>query len=393
MIRQTHSTLPILWAFMLVVGVAGTSEAGSSYYPRCATVLPQQLQARFFKGWEFEETANCETCSTICAFKNKKQRSTASIVYTCSEDGSKEPPDKLPAGASLVSGLGRQALRKLEDKTTQLVEVWDDDSPCDLVFRWKGTDARKKVLDLARAATQATTREIITRPVFDAIIWNETDSPSVAKKWVDTWASEAALLGRLVRLAPGYPQVVEGKAVPGLEEGQTLVLGYCPAPKGAELVTLLEATNKEVYSLRVELPAEAASCPQVLNQANLEEERILKKSGRELAVGLYSFVPDGGTPSRPVTQLIASLRDASGNLLDSRLLSAFTPEEPMDPPCETKLEQLERGWRARTRCPVGTVCEHPGETLHTHTFLLSADGGLQIDAGVQQGRADCSPGD
>jgi hypothetical protein len=187
------STLPVrfLWTLLFVLSAASPASAAPSYHPRCATVLPEKMQAQFFKGWEMEETANCATCST--------------------------------------------------------------------------------------------------------------------------------------------------------------------SSKGAELVTLLEGVNKEVYSLRVELPSNAASCPQVLNSATLEEERILTKSGRQLAVGLYRF--------------------------------------SLDPACETKLEQLPMGWLAHTRCTVGTACERPGEKVHTHTFLLSSDGGVQIDAGVQEKRADCSPGD
>jgi hypothetical protein len=132
----------------------------------------------------------------------------------------------------------------------------------------------------------------------------------------------------------------------------------------------------------------------VLNSATLEEERILTKSGRELAVGLYRFSTDGGpaSPPKEITQLITSLRDTDGNLLDARHFPPFVPEEHLDPACETKLEQLPMGWLARTRCTGGTACERPGEKVHTHTFLLSSDGGVQIDAGVQEKRADCSPG-
>jgi hypothetical protein len=397
LLSPVPSAIParLLWAFVLVLSIEGAATAGPSYYPRCPTVLPEKVHAQFFKGWVPEESSNCDTCPTICHFENKKLRSVASVVYVCDEASSKTPPDnKPPAGATPIKGLGRSALRRVEKKATHVVEVWDDDSPCKLVVRWQGVDARKKVMDLAQAATAAATREAVTRPVFDAIIWNETRSPEVAKKWQDSWGPEAKLLDRLVQLAPGYPRVVEGRTVPGLQDAQTFVLGYCPAPEGAALVSLLESINQSVYTLRVELPADAASCPRVLNQVSVEKGWVYTGNNRELGVGLYSFTTDGGTTgSKEVTQLIASLRDTSGNLLDARQFPPFIQQEPMDPPCETSFETLKRGWVARTRCPVGTACERPGETLYTHTITLGADGGIQIDAGVRENRADCSPGD
>jgi hypothetical protein len=384
-----------LWSLLLALSAAGTATAGTSYHPRCPTVLPEKVQAQFFKGWVSEEASNCETCPTICHFENKKQRSTASVVYACDEASTKTALNaKLPPGATPVKGLGRAALRRVEKKTTQVVEVWDDDSPCKLIVRWQGANAQKKVLDLAQAATTAATHEAITRPVFDAIIWNESRSPEVAKKWLEAWAPEANLLGRLVQLAPGYPRVVEGRTVPGLQDAQTLVLGYCPAPEGAELVSLLESVNQSVYTLRVDLPAEAASCPRVLSQATLEKGWVFTEKNRELGVGLYSFTADGGTAGpKETTQLITSLRDSSGNLLDARQFPPFTQEEPTDPPCETEFKTLKRGWEATTRCTVGTACERPGETRYTHVITLGADGGMQVDAGVQQDRANCSTGD
>jgi hypothetical protein len=298
----------------------------------------------------------------------------------------------MPAGATPLEGLGAFSYRYTEEDMSR-VDVWDDDTPCRLVFRWKGKARDTRVVEFARAGSATITQELVSRPVLDALVWTRVEGPEGVRRLEARMAQEKAAVQALLQLAPGFPKIVEG-GIPGFGPGVHLVLGYCPVGSSAPVFDSLEALNPGMDILRVEVPATEAACPRLREYSQEMGTRSAKSGGKTLTVSVF------GEPSEQnfleLTQ-VATLRDAKGVLLTTFVperISVYNAFAASARPCQSKLKSAQAG-----AILVETVCTwNPGGCRtdnvdrYTETFRV-VRGSIQSARVLKRREADCSTKD
>lgn len=239
-------------------------------YPRCEHVMPRALRERLFpasEGWKETRLEGFEP--TTCAYEIEDLSLRASFTYLCGAGMSPPAPGsydaRVPEGATVVEGLGHLAYYAPEQDGLRL-DVFDRDTPCRIVVRWNGREKRW-IVTLGREAMAAARRETVLRPMQVALVWAESDSAEEVGQWLPRWKEKAeAQLKPRFKLAPGFPRVVEGHDVEGLQpDRRAFVLGYCPPEQGiSTFESLYQIDALRVRTRLVELSEKEQACPRRL---------------------------------------------------------------------------------------------------------------------------------
>lgn len=174
-----------------------------------------------------------------------------------------------------------------------------------------------------------------------------------------TWAG-------VLKLAQGYPRIVESQSVPGLKPGFVVVLlGACSPEDGAKVLGDFKAFEPAVYSRDVTWP-EPLACPKQGPERRVEQVKSWKKKEGTLTAVLLSPIDS----QREHQWLLVTLRSPQGRLLEQAEREGSTSIDSFSNKASFEVN-LEEGWPAVSTLQLGGGCTGgPNVTLYTETFRI-----------------------
>ncbi len=151
------------------------------------------------------------------------------------------------------------------------------------------------------------------------LVWGGGQSRAEAEKVAADYEVRAKLWKGLLRLADGYPRILESASVPGLNPGfYVVVLGVCEAKAGAELAGTFDLFEPRTYPREVTWAEPGAlPCPTLAENWRPDETaRARGKAGELLAASFSSSETSGEVEYRNWFIALTAV-DKKGELIDS----------------------------------------------------------------------------
>jgi hypothetical protein len=370
------------------------AEIAKHICPRCEDVVPTSVRAKHLHGIA-NEPQDSKTCEAYCEFKTSPGVAIR-VVCGAEELGqrTREPlrnPKKIP-DLEINASVDRLESFKLT-RPNLAVQFSDRDTPCTVYVLWDLPDpnAEAKAIALARDVAAALTPAVtVDKPTLEAIVWNEDESGEKAQASLSAWNKEREAVSALLRIAPGFPKMVDNKDHAGLPAGKkALVFGFCPNQEAKSIVEVLDTALPGVDWYRVDGKGVAPSCPATDKQRTITERR--RKRVGKLELSALVLEPTYGTKdqNQPVTYIYTYLRDAAGRLVDFKTLDARAETINEEPHCSRKVKLQGNTLVVRTVCDqeYGQTCKITAKAIQT-TRIDVADGKLKLTTSAEK-----TPGD
>jgi ankyrin repeat protein len=213
---------------------------------------------------------------------------------------------------------------------------------------------------------------------MDVIIWGGGKRPAEAQKWLEGWKAEAADYREWVKLAEGYPSVVESATVAGLKPGfHVALLGVCSPAQTRHALGVLKAFYPGVYARRVTATLKPA-CP----LSSEQWERVAQQS-LSTPEGHVLTISEMRQKSTDASRFLVALRRATGERL------GWQDEKPDgdEGKCQATLTREKSGFRLHRECELA-FCQPGNEEI---TRIYRAQGGKlteEVDARAASGNCD-----
>lgn len=154
------------------------------------------------------------------------------------------------------------------------------------------------------------------RPV-QLIIWGGGKDTAEAEAALGRWQERAKnkVWDGTLKVAEGYPRIVQSDTVPGLKPGfVVVVLGACEPAVGPKVLETLKAFEPAAYARDVTW-AEPLACPQLGPEWRVVQSKSWKKKDGTLTAVLLQ-TPETKDPNKPTRQALrVMLRAPDGELL------------------------------------------------------------------------------
>ncbi|RKH63457.1 hypothetical protein [Corallococcus aberystwythensis] len=149
------------------------------------------------------------------------------------------------------------------------------------------------------------------------LIWGGGKDTAEAEASLGRWQARAKTKewAGTLKVAEGYPRIVQSGTVPGLKPGfVVVVLGACEPAAGSKVLETLKAFEPAVYARDVTW-AEPLACPQLGPEWRVVQSKSWKKKAGTLTAVLLQG-PESKDPYKPTLQALrVMLRAPDGELL------------------------------------------------------------------------------
>jgi hypothetical protein len=351
-------------------------------------MVPDSVRSKHLGGLA-SEPQDPKKCDADCVFNTSPA---VEIRVICGAREIARRSMDLPENTKKITDLEVAAyVRRMSSHLA--VQFSDRDTPCTVSVLWDLPDpnAETKAIALARDVAAALTPAVtVDKPTLEAIVWNEDESGEKAQASLSAWNKEREAVSALLRIAPGFPKMVDNKDHAGLPAGKkALVFGFCPNQEAKSIVEVLDTALPGVDWYRVDGKGVAPSCPATDKQRTITERR--RKRVGKLELSALVLEPTYGTKdqNQPVTYIYTYLRDAAGRLVDFKTLDARAETINEEPHCSRKVKLQGNTLVVRTVCDqeYGQTCKITAKAIQT-TRIDVADGKLKLTTSAEK-----TPGD
>jgi hypothetical protein len=206
------------------------------------------------------------------------------------------------------------------------------------------------------------------------IVWGGGRTQEEAAARAEAYQERAGDWSRVLELAPGYPQLVNGTDQPGLRPGYFfVVLGVCDAEQGRELTRAFKALEPLVYS-RQALWSESSGlpCPRFVEGWSFSKGTQARVKGGTLAAAAFEHVEGEGPGEYRTWLLVLAVLQRDGAVV-SQLVEP--PEEGLH--SKVKSLQASRGGVVLVEHLLDPDCDgtQPRSELHARSWRFSVQQG------------------
>lgn len=142
----------------------------------------------------------------------------------------------------------------------------------------------------------------------EILIWNGSTQASQAAALQAELRAKPELLPSGLKLASGFPALIESRTLPGLKPGfHIVILGFCPKAEAPRVLSALRVKSPGTYTRTVTVPqAQAATCPALADSVRVSGDAVRRAlQPLEEQLGPASLL--GHTPQDTATGRLAAL--------------------------------------------------------------------------------------
>lgn len=243
----------------------------------------------------------------------------------------------------------------------------------------------------------ALTLAAFANPPSRAIVWGGGPTPEDGAAWMARWRQESPDYADLLTLAPGWPQLVESRTVPGLKPGfHVVLLGICPAGDEGPALSLLKAIHPGAYARDVAADPPPDACPSPREGAAVLRREAIERGRSSAAVVAFSVrIPEveGGESAQGEvrSQVFAIGRDASGTRTGLAVLGEdqARPSAGFGTSSEVRFVAVERGRIAVESIGRWRTVECGEHTTTTRSEVRLVDGAFDLTQTTERLEGAC----
>jgi hypothetical protein len=213
------------------------------------------------------------------------------------------------------------------------------------------------------------------------LVWGGGRTREEAEAILASYQERAVNWARVLELGPGFPRIIEGTEVPGLQPGSYVVaLGVCDRKSGTEMAKVFKALEPLAASRWVMWEeGEPRACPSLVPGWSLGGSTRVWAAGGSLAAALFDSTEGEGTRRRRGWLLVLGVLGKEE--------ATTTVVEPPEEGASSEAKRLKGGrnevvleeWLTDPTCEAG-----PRAELHTRTWHFSARKGALVTKQVKK---------